>query len=160
MRAPGRQQSSLEKSSGWEMGVSVFLGRKSPITNTFMCFSGHTGSNVGRWLGQLGMVAFVLAPVRYSRALQSPNQEHPVCYVGALQEMGEGSSFYPEHRNASGLLHLRSHLCQSPRGYILAYLPFGHSEGRPSLSLGQPTIPGIELLSVYLDSLLPVNLLF
>lgn len=109
-----KQQSSLEKSSGWEMGVSVFLGRKSPITNTFMCFSGRTGSNVGRWLGQLCMVAFVLAPVHYSCALQSPNQEHPVCYVGALQEMGEGSSFYPEHRNASGLLHLRSHLCQSP----------------------------------------------
>lgn len=160
MGAPGRQQSSLEKSSGWEMGVSVFLRRKSPITNTWMGFSGRTGSNVGRWLGQLCMVGFVLGPVPSSCALQSSNQEHPVCYVGALWETGECSSFYPEHRNASGLLHLRSYLCQSPRGYILAYLPFVQPEGRPSLSLGQRTIPGIELPSVYPESVLPVKLLF
>lgn len=142
------------------MGVSVFLRRKSPITNSFMCFPGRTGSNVSRWLGQLCMVGFVLGPGHYSRALQSPNQAHPVCCVGALQEMGDGSSFYAEHRNASEFLHLRSYLCQSPRGYIPPYLPFVHSEGRPSLSLGPRTIPGIELLSVYSDSVLPVNLYF
>lgn len=38
MRAPARQQTSLEKSSGRQRGASVPLGRESPITNTLRAF--------------------------------------------------------------------------------------------------------------------------
>lgn len=81
----------------------------------------------------------VLDPVRYSQAPQTPTPEHPVCCARTLQETGEGSSFYPEHRQASRLLRLASYLCQSARGWTQAYPPSPEKGSQRGL-ITQPSI--------------------
>lgn len=58
IQAAGKQQTSLEKVSGWQEGASVSLSKESPITKHLMCFSGSTGSNASRWFHQLCTFGF------------------------------------------------------------------------------------------------------
>lgn len=57
------------------------------------------------------MVSFLGSCQFTQHALHCPTPEHHVCYEGALQRMGEGSSFCLEERWRSSL-HLISYFCQ------------------------------------------------
>ena len=91
MRAPGRQQTSLEKSSGRQMGASVPLSRESPITNTLRAFLvALLLMRVGGWVSFARLACPGSCPLLTCSSVSKPRASCPLC----RDTSGDGGGFF------------------------------------------------------------------
>lgn len=91
MRAPGRQQTSLEKSSGRQMGASVPLSRESPITNTLRAFLvALLLMRVGGWVSFARLACPGSCPLLTCSSVSKPRASCLLC----RDTSGDGGGFF------------------------------------------------------------------
>ena len=91
MRAPGRQQASLEKLSGQQMGSLVPLSRESPIPNTLHAFlAALVLMRVGGWVSFAWLACPGSCPLLTCSSVSNPRASCLLC----RDTSGDGGGFF------------------------------------------------------------------